>query len=173
MKPGVYCIGKIAPNDWRHDLVLRLRGHRHEDGPLDCDAYRYCGPFFENCDHGCAHGPGSHGVLGEPGLGCEEIQRTTQHRVWQRNMKALEAASAVFAFIETDDAFGSLVELGVAQAMRTPCWVLFAPGADPDAMWYAAQGAVDLRRRGAFTARDVRREDLPAHFEAFLRRFAK
>jgi hypothetical protein len=172
MKPTIYLVGKISPHDWRHDLVPRLRGHRHEDGPLDCRGFLYSGPFFEHCDHSCGHGPGSHGVLGEPGLGCEAFDRTTPFRVWQRNMHALRAASAVFAFIETNDAFGSMVELGAAQALRIPSWTLFGPGADGGAMWYSAQGALALRRHGGFTARGVCREELPVHFEAFLRRFA-
>lgn len=171
--PAIYIAGKIGRHDFRHELVPGLRGYRHHDRFLDCGAFRYCGPFFAHCDHACAHGPSSHGVLGAPNLGCEEFERTTQFRVWQRNMAALREATAVFAYIETNDAFGTLVELGAAQALQTPTWVLFAPGVDANAMWYAAQGAVSRRRRGGFSSDSVHREDLPNYFEAFLRRCAK
>jgi hypothetical protein len=172
-KPAIYLAGKIAPGDFRHTLVPGLRGHRHLQGPLDCGHFKYVGPFFECCSHRCAHGPASHGVLGVPGAGCSGFERSTRLRVWQRNAQALRQADAVFAYIESNDAFGSLVEIGSAQAVGTVTWVLFAPGVAANEMWYAAQGAVYLRRRGGFTSRNVLRESLPTYFADFLRRIGK
>jgi hypothetical protein len=165
MRPALYLAGKIGPHDFRHDLIPPLRGYRHEYGPLDCGRFDYVGPFFECCDHGCTHGPGSHGVLGQPGLGCEEYPRTTQHRVWQRNARAVREATAVFAYIEANDAYGSLVEIGWAQERGTPLGIVFAPDVDADQMWYATMG----HRRGKSTStRGVHRKDLPWHFNAFV-----
>ena len=52
---------------------------------------------------------------------------------------ALKAADGVFAFIETGDAYGSLVEIGMAQALGIPTKVIFGPDAPRDDMWYAAE----------------------------------
>jgi hypothetical protein len=173
MKPAVYLIGKIAPGDFRHTLIPRLRGHRHEAGPLDCGTFIYVGPFFEACDHRCAHGRSSHGVLGVPGTGCGGYEESTPFRVWHRNVQALRRASAVFAYIESDDAYGSLVEIGIAQALQTPRFVLYAPGVAHNDMWYATQGANGGRGRGGYRSCNVDRDELPLYFAAFLRGLSK
>ena len=71
VKPNIYIAGKIGKNDFRHALIPGLREHHPDSGPLDCGAFRYVGPFFESCDHGCRHGRNSHGVLGEFEPSCE------------------------------------------------------------------------------------------------------
>ncbi len=62
-KPNVYFAGKIGKNDWRHGLVPALRGHDWGDCAIDTEAYRYVGPFFVSCDHGCNHNPHGHGAV--------------------------------------------------------------------------------------------------------------
>ena len=64
----------------------------------------------------------------------------TRQQVWARNTRALRAADALFAYIETGDAYGSLVEIGMAQALGIPTRVLFGPDAPRDDMWYAHAG---------------------------------
>jgi hypothetical protein len=136
-KPRIYIVGKVGKNDFRHLLVPGLRGHDHASGPLDCGTFVYMGPFVEACDHGCRHGESTHGVLG---TGCELGKPSaTRQAVWARNTAALKAADGVFAFIETGDAYGSLVEIGMAQALGIPTKVLFGPDAPRDDLWYAAE----------------------------------
>lgn len=137
-KPRIYIAGKVGKNDFRHQLVRGLRGHDPASGPLDCGAFVYTGPFFEACDHGCRHGNSTHGVLG---TGCNPASPwATRQAVHERNTAALKAADGVFAYIETGDAYGSLVEIGMAQLRGVPLRVLFAPGAPLDDMWYATRG---------------------------------
>ncbi len=86
----VYLAGKIAKNDWRHDLFPSLRdailesdvadehyrnnqGRKSHEyistvitpGILNClperDGLLYGGPYFVGCDHGCYHGDSTHG----------------------------------------------------------------------------------------------------------------
>jgi hypothetical protein len=136
-KPRIYIAGKVGKNDFRHLLVPGLRGHDYALGPLECGTFIYTGPFFEACDHGCRHGDSTHGVLG---TGCEPGSPwATRQAIWGRNTVALKAADGVFAFIETGDAYGSLVEIGMAQALGIPTKVIFGPDAPRDDMWYAAE----------------------------------
>lgn len=166
MNPRVYIAGKISSRDFRQHLVPKLKWHRHEDGPLDCGTFEYVGPFFEACDHRCAHGPASHGVIGVPGYGCETFTRVPRSWVWQRNLRALRAATALFAYIESNDAFGTLVEIGWAQERGTYIRTLFGPGVDASEMWYAGMGG---RRGRRAPISDVHRDELPRHFAEFLR----
>jgi hypothetical protein len=162
MKPKIYIAGKIASYDFRHDLIPNLRDAMAPQAPLDCGGFIYTGPFFISCDHSCLHGPTSHGV-GLVSDGCEPYEPQTHAGVWTRNARALRQSSAVFAYIESDDAYGTLVEIGQAQALGIPVWVLFGPKATASEMWYAAQGP-------GFCAVGVTRAELPNIFSRFLRR---
>jgi hypothetical protein len=90
-KPTVYLAGKIGRNDWRHELVPELRGTVNGDcldpepvlfDPtlrIDCGDFVYVGPFFVSCDHGCFHGPASHGAVGAPDEGLSQAERGVLH----------------------------------------------------------------------------------------------
>jgi len=67
----IYLAGKIAKNDWRHEVVTNLGralviGDQWSRWPVlekaVFGAHDYVGPFFISDDHGCAHGAGAHGV---------------------------------------------------------------------------------------------------------------
>jgi hypothetical protein len=162
MKPRIYIAGKIQKNDFRHAIIPGLRDHNHSKGHLDCGRFLYVGPFFESCDHGCRHGGNTHGVLG---IGCEPVRPgLTQRQVKERNTRALRASDALFAYIETGDAYGSLVEIGMAQALGIPTRVLFGPDAPWGEMWYAyAHERVQWPRARVTPARYVAQQ-----FEFFL-----
>jgi hypothetical protein len=125
MKPRVYMAGKIEANDWRHALVggQRLRNAvvYHKGDPfapelaLDCGEWIYCGPFFVACDHSCSHA-GIHGV-GPAYGGCEhELVTKLSHagvlhqRVFAVNKMRLGFADLVFAYLESSDCYGTLIE---------------------------------------------------------------
>lgn len=165
MKPNIYIAGKIGKNDFRHALIPGLREHHPDSGPLDFGAFRYVGPFFESCDHGCRHGRNSHGVLGDCEPSCEpyNLARTRQI-VWARNTQALRGCDGLFAFIETGDAYGSLVEIGMAQALRIPTRVVFGLEAPVADLWYATQQD-GQSRRGRMRASP---SALPDSFAAFV-----
>jgi len=55
----IYLAGKIAQNDWRHELFPGLRGAEDFDGPPARWGFDYAGPYFISDDHGLQHGPGT------------------------------------------------------------------------------------------------------------------
>jgi len=101
LRPRVYIAGKVAKLDFRHDLVPGLRDWRRENGSLECRDFIYVGPFFNSCDHGCMHGPGSHGVVGGHGYGC----------LWpeDRGLKTHNRKSGEFYFV-TSGEFYSVID---------------------------------------------------------------
>ena len=134
--PRVYFAGKIAKGDWRtavapdlRSLMPNCRGvgepvAAFPDGLLACDGRLiYTGPFFVGDDHGCGHGDGSHG-LGAHGPACftgatrAEVVRLCRH--W------LERSDLVFAWVDTDDCFGTVAEIGYAVALGKPVY-LYGP----------------------------------------------
>lgn len=154
-KPRIYFAGKIAKNDWRHSLT---GGHLRDaidpslnDGDLfnpnftlDCEDYVYCGPFFVCCDHGCAHGDNRHGAIGAcTSDSCGEPLNEWQARIFDVNLRRLRMADFVFAYIEKADAYGTLIELGIAYGWRIPIALRLPTAPRPAAgdMWMAARTA--------------------------------
>ena len=160
MKTKFYLAGKIGKNDWRHRIIPGLR--EASAGCLDCGSFVYTGPFFTSCDHGCQHGPNTHGVGLTPKEWCEPDPQMTPHQIWTRNHEAVRCSNGVFAYIDANDAYGTLVELGWAQEGSIPRWVLFGPNADPRQMWYSTQGATRVMR-------GVYEEELEGLFDDFIR----
>ncbi|MDR6847719.1 hypothetical protein [Sphingomonas sp. BE137] len=141
-RPRIYIAGKIAKNDFRHELIPQLRGWDHEDGPLACDECIYVGPFFQSCDHGCRHGPGTHGIAGQ---GCDGID-ITRRSVFERNQVALSSADMLFAYIDGPNPHGTIFEIAYAASLGIPVHLLFAPGVDYDDLWYSSQVSVGWPR---------------------------
>ncbi len=157
-RPRVYVAGKIGKNDFRHDLAPDLRGWKHEDGPIDCGSFIYVGPFFRACDHGCNHGPGTHGVAI---IGCDGLE-ISRRAVFGQNQAALASADLVFAYIDAPDAYGTIWELGWAACAGIPAYLLFSPGVHHDDFWYASLASLARRPKLCFAS------ELPAAFCAVL-----
>jgi hypothetical protein len=160
-KPLIYLAGKIAKDDWRHALLnsWRISGICNTE-PDELDelfdptftvehlTFRYGGPFFVSCDHGCLHGPASHGAAANGAQGCDlegyddiELRR---RRIYEVNAARLRRATHVFAYIETADCYGTLLELGMAAALRKPIKVVFGDklsDAQVRDMWMVAECA--------------------------------
>lgn len=158
-KPRVYFAGKIGRDDWRHSLSRDSRWGAVEDyggeawyqknlfDPnllYDEGRFFYGGPFFVSCDHGCAHGPNSHGVNLEGGA-CIEVPdgvAERRARIFEINRLRLLKASWVFAYIESPDCYGTLIELGMAHAAGIPISIGISPelaGAARDDLWMMEQ----------------------------------
>lgn len=149
-RPILYLAGKIRRYCWRHDLVPHLRGHLWQDGPIHAATFSYAGPFFVGCDHGCSHGPGTHGVLGGTGS-CEAP--FSPREVIENNLRAISTADLVFAYIDAPDCYGTLMELGWALREGTARVVLvFSPEVEPDDFWFVA-GKCDAVYRRVFISR--------------------
>lgn len=135
MTPRLYLAGKIGKNDWRHKLVPGLRGREWKDGPIITPDFKYVGPFFKSCDHGCNHGPNSHGATSDIESGESPY---TQADVFRNNNAAMDSADLIFVYINALDCFGTLVEIGRATAQIFPARIViaFAPGIPAADFWY-------------------------------------
>jgi hypothetical protein len=121
-RPLAYLAGKIGANDWRQAIV-DLRNRVSPDDALDpkfelaCGRFIITGPFFVACDHGCYHGPHTHGA----GVGCtddwNEPVDARRHRILALSEQRIDRAGFVFAYIDAADCYGTLVELGYAHAL--------------------------------------------------------
>lgn len=141
MSCTVYLAGKISKNDWRHKLVPGLRGHSWELGPIATHDFTYAGPFFQSCDHGCLHGPSTHGMGAGVGT-CKEDITYSPTDIIRENDAALLSANLVFVYISATDCHGTMVEIGLASAqLFTRIVVAFAPGIDATDFWYATARA--------------------------------
>jgi hypothetical protein len=127
----LYFAGKISSDDWRLTLFPDLRQARLPGNPppesVSVTApggflVAYTGPFFISCDHGCWHGPGTHGVgVGLPstdgGVADPEID------VVRRSLAGIARAERVFAFVENPSAYGTFAEMGFAAALGRPIFL--------------------------------------------------
>ena len=142
-KPFIYFAGKIAPHDWREQIVGRdiELGYDEENifNPqyiVPLSAFNYCGPFYVRCDHCCAHGTANHGA-GATGdkAGCisnffgNEI--STPVRVFEINRRRIKNADIVFAYINETSCHGTLIELGMAAEQGKAIAVVFGPDLSP------------------------------------------
>lgn len=120
---SIYCAGKIAKNDWRN-----LRGQWGSDGglpepwwptlPGHAHGFDYVGPFFMGDDHGCGHGPSTHGC-GQPEGMCGEAYPTPgRDGVLIFCLDAIARCDIFFAWLDGLTAYGTLVEIGYARALR-------------------------------------------------------
>jgi len=126
---GVYCAGKIARYDWRHNMEGLDRGRLRaleEPEPVATDIL-YTGPFFTTCDHACTHNNGDHGLASvnpawpESGeqLGCITEPTPTHAAVVGRSLRGISLADVVVVYAQSDfdTAHGTHAELGAARAM--------------------------------------------------------
>lgn len=134
----IYLAGSISQQCWRHSIVKGLGTIDGVNGPPcpnTCDGdgfdfpdywpilersifdtHHYVGPFFSRCDHncdnegGCYYGPDSHGVRAAK---IEEGHR----QVVQLCLDSIHTADVVFAWIDSNDCYGTITELGYAKAV--------------------------------------------------------
>jgi hypothetical protein len=136
----LYLAGKIEKHCWRHKIVSGLKIHqgegwRGERWPILSGAIRldgiiadYSGPYFVGCDHGCFHDlqhAWGNGFCGDadPDFGVVDLCT-----------RAIQGADIVFAWINTNDCFGTIAELGMAHALGKTIWVA-TPKPDPE-LWF-------------------------------------
>jgi len=147
-RPVIYFAGKIGKEDWRHALVPGLRGAAIDQEQIfapslsiDCGRFVYGGPFFVACDHGCYHGDNKHGARG----GCGDDVDNAQRRIFEINRQRLIRAQAVFAYLESADAYGSFLEIGFAHAWNKPIGLRLPIYPRYD-LWMIAEAATTIYR---------------------------
>jgi nucleoside 2-deoxyribosyltransferase len=186
--PRLYLAGKISKPDWReHVLGIPIRYIEPRDAldpsfELLMRGWRYGGPFFFSCSHGCTHGPVTHGLGPEAPCGesiwfdlapdwqaaikesrewPDRALKQRRDQVAETSLERIERADGVFAYINASDAYGTLVEIGHAAKLAKPLGIFFdkqLPSEVRDEMWLAATRA-NVSLRGT---------TLPAAFESFL-----
>lgn len=156
---NVYLAGKISKHDWRHGVVKGLRNvdTLSEDkkimyGDSNCwpiikngiqKFVHYAGPIPTSCDHGCYHGENSHGVGADDGWDCnqgydagiEEVRAD----VFFKCENAILISDVFIAWIDTNDCYGTLVEIGMAKAMGK--YIVIGGNKKFDDMWFAYKAA--------------------------------
>lgn len=145
---SVYLAGKIQPNDWRN----RFCYYRHvPDEPEDIangcilgvdDSLSITGPFFISCDHGCYHGDGKHGVGAVSSLHSDEWggcmgEYYTRDDVLCICKGQIDRAEIVFAYINSNDCYGTLAEIGYAHAKGKDIVIAFSTKKLKTEMWFA------------------------------------
>jgi hypothetical protein len=155
-KPRVYLAGKISKQDWRFDLFPIQRVGPYdplEDYPHTMapefptpqwgsqgeglrDGFQYGGPYFLGCDHGCMHGRGSHGLGAETGQVCIQ-SAPTKTKVIRWCLQWIQECDAVFCWLDSPTAYGTLTELGYAYALNKPVFIAVPfPVLEPPTTWY-------------------------------------
>lgn len=130
---NIYFAGKISKNDWREKITNFDVGNVLDgsyEGSLQLrngvdigDGDRYVGPFFVSCDHGCYHGPNSHGAgAGQEGCGCAHLTRAMVHRMC---LDGIRRCDVLYAWIDSKDCFGTISEIGYAAALGKRIWIAY------------------------------------------------
>ena len=144
---SVYLAGKIAPNDWRNRFCYYRGIPEHpEDIPYGSiivkDNITITGPFFISCDHGCYHGDGKHGVGAVNSLHSDEWggcmgNYYTRDDVLNICKGQIDKAEIVFAYINCNDCYGTLAEIGYAHAKGKDIVIAFSNEKLRQEMWFA------------------------------------
>lgn len=157
----IYLAGKIEHTCWRHGIVSDLRSggatgacgaETGDDFPIIMEGavlgfHHYVGPFFVSCDHGCFHGPGSHGSAAKEWDDSDSNNPiitgyNTAHRnaAFHRAVMGIASCDLFFAWIDSTDCFGTISEIGMAHGMAKPI-ALGVTSSFPDDLWFVNQCA--------------------------------
>jgi hypothetical protein len=127
-----YFCGKIGQTDWRESIVKIGRQNWLLDDPnlawtdlpilqnAIAQGLHYSGLFFNSCDDRCAHAPHKHGAISC----CEE---TSRNEVACAAQIQIERADILFAWLDDQTCFGSLVEIGIVKAADKEIWIAWPP----------------------------------------------
>jgi len=129
----VFCAGKVGgvTSDWRHSLLSAYARNfffdtqeEYLNNPSNKElemiaGCRYVGPFsYDGCG---GHGSGNPQIFGNHG--------SSQYpgRVVADCQQRIKSCDVVFAWINSEDCFGTLVELGYAAALNKEIWIASPP----------------------------------------------
>lgn len=120
----VYLAGKITKNGWRRDIFKDLRSYsEHRDGfwtkEMVMDDYIYQGPYFLANDHGSYHGESTHGRgrgKSNRNMITPDIKNEGSDTVVKKCYKWIDNSDEMFVWLDKEDAYGTIVEIGYARA---------------------------------------------------------
>lgn len=147
----LYAAGKIGPDDWRGlrsvtDNIEDLREAHSAEITLDNGAI-YVGPFYWGDDHRCTHFDDNHGAVlaDECGMSAKGgFPIGDARRMLVANCQCQIARSdAVYARLDSRDAFGTFFEIGFAVAMGKPVFLDVSGHFETTAdMWFMIQASI-------------------------------
>jgi hypothetical protein len=182
--PVIYCGGKIGPNDWRHRLFNLSLGEGYESffeyTEANIRAF-YGGPYFQESQHGSAHGEKTHGQFSYDWL--EEVNHVyagefedlslewrmaRRFEVHDKCLQWMDEADAYFFYIDGPGAYGTLVELFYAgqKFPKKRRSLFFSSEALLEEYWFVA--AYGWRRRQQRLPKHAVQPDVVKAFQAFL-----
>jgi len=146
---SAYLAGKIQEHGWRESFYYC--GFYEQMPPNElaerCEnvsnKLTVTGPFFISCDHGCYHGDGSHGVGAVSSIYSDEEWGGCMGNYFSRDdvlsicKRQIDRADIVFAYIDCEDCFGTLAEIGYAHAQGKDLLIKFANENLRKEMWFA------------------------------------
>jgi hypothetical protein len=151
--PSVYLAGKVSQYGWRERLIgqqgVPADDALHFKTILKCSGlyglqFLNSGPFACNCDHDSSHAEGNHGA----GLGCSRdggsCLRCRRDLVFRLNKARIDRSTGLFAYIDAVDCYGTLSEIGYANAKGIPVGLAYGPHIAPqvrDDLWFVERFA--------------------------------
>jgi nucleoside 2-deoxyribosyltransferase len=161
LKPRIYLAGKIEKNCFRHSVVKGLR-ESLDDASIETERFVYTGPFFYGCDHGCCHGPSTHG---RSSRGCTIT--TGRHDTYRRCLRGIRGADLVIAYITSNTCYGTLFELGIAEQAGKIIIAMYSPemAAHRDDLWFCEMSTQEVHL-------DVSREAFPTLLDRVIDKYA-
>jgi hypothetical protein len=152
----IYLAGKIDKNDWRHNLVPDLRDTYSMERWIAVrnlpmvGGHDYVGPFFIACDHGCSHGPNSHGAAVGNEASCAIAGADIGHendnspaRVHAKGVDGIRRCDVFVAWMGLDfaSAYGTIYEIGVAKALYKKIAIIKHPALKIEDFWFPLEAA--------------------------------
>lgn len=149
---NIYLAGKITKHGWRKNIVSGVDEdevhnyvQQYNKWPVTKNGvmgmFDYTGPYFVRCDHGCYHGNGDHGV----GINknCQSSLgdfHYTQSLVYSLCMDAIKDSLCMFAWIDGEDIYGTIAEIGYAHGLGN-CYICVAGPRRYTELWMVYQMA--------------------------------
>jgi len=131
----IYLAGKIGRNDWRHSIVDGLGEYSVgvEEWTVLKESifatHDYVGPYFLSWGHGQTHCSDF--------LHATECRHGATHEISDACFNAIKQCDLLFAYIESNDCFGTFCEIGYAIANEKQIVICYAPGVDENNdMWF-------------------------------------
>lgn len=150
MKPYVYLAGQITKNWWRNALtdmeymnvnetrtpfvnVYNENKDEYFYSTYDCGNFIVTGPHAVGCDHRCYH-DFLHAANGYC-LGSGDVF-VTKKEICDACCDQIKRADLLFAYIESEDAFGTFSEIGVARGFGKYIHILFQTKKLAQKLWF-------------------------------------
>lgn len=137
---SIYMAGKISRDDWRSFYVDTIwEWEQLYCWPVSQKAIcglDYTGPYFASEGHGATHGVSTHG-LGLGNCRMDHDPRTVAGRTKVKDLclRAIQKADLFFAWIDSEDCYGTIAEIGYAKGIGKPVWIAAQGGWWSD-LWF-------------------------------------